>query len=279
MWWRRPERDLQVEIESHLQMEIDRLVDDGVPADEARWRALQTFGNLTRFLNGQEPIGQFVRILGPKPRMIVGVVQNIRHRGLDAPVEPEIYVPHTQFPAGGMFLAMRTRFKDPMVVANTVRAELRALDPDLPVARIQSWEQLLEKTLSTRRFILVLLTVFSVVALVLAVAGIYGMLASSVAQRTREIGVRTALGAEPAVVMMPALRKGMIPVALGLAAGLSAAVGTSRFLQGLLFEVHPNDPLTAMAAGCVLLCAALAACVGPVRRASRVDPMIALRHE
>ena len=234
---------------------------------------------VNRFLGGREPIGHFVRILGPKPRMIVGVIRDIRHRGLDAPVEPEIYVPHTQFPTGGMFLTMRTRFRDPMVLANTVRAELRALDPDLPIARIQSWEQLLGQTLATRRFSLILLTVFSVVALVLAVTGIYGMLASSVSQRTKEIGVRMALGASPSAVVKQALREGMLPAVLGLAGGLLAAVGTSRLLQGLLFEVHPSDPLTATTVGGVLLCAALAACVGPVRRAARVDPMVALRHE
>jgi putative ABC transport system permease protein len=234
---------------------------------------------VNRFFNGQDPIGRSVRILGPEPRTIVGVVGDLRHRGLDATVEPEIYIPHTQFPSGSMFLAVRTRLDNPLSLASGVRAELKALDPSLPIAQVQAWTELLDQTLSTRRFSLILLTIFSSVALALSVIGSYGMLSFHISQRTKEIGIRMAMGEAPQAVVQGAVRRGMLPVAMGLAVGLAGAAGTTHVLKSLLFEIRPTDPLTLATVGMLLIGAGFVACVLPARRAAGVDPMVALRHE
>jgi putative ABC transport system permease protein len=230
-----------------------------------------------RFFGSKSPIGQQVRILGPKPRTIVGVIQDIRHRRLETPPQPEIYVPHTQFPTGGMFLAVRTRYENPMLLAGAVRAHLKALDPALPIPRVEALSSLLDKTLSSRRFTLLLLTVFAAAALLLAAVGTYGMLAFHVSQRTKEIGIRMAMGAEAVGVVRQTLRSGMLPVAIGLAAGTAAALSGTRVLAALLFEVRPHDPFTIAAVIALLFCAALIASLPPAIRATRVDPVVALR--
>jgi putative ABC transport system permease protein len=232
-----------------------------------------------RFYNGGDPIGHYVRILGPKPRQIVGVVGSIRHRGLDSLPEPEIYVPHTQFPTGGMFLAVRTLSEDPLTLANSVRAELRNLDAALPIARVQTWTQMLDLTLSARRFSLILLMIFSGVALILSIVGIYGMLSFNISQRTKEIGIRMAMGAAPVRVVRKAVSVGIAPVILGLAAGLLGGLGSARLLKSLLFEVRPTDPFTLAAVSFLIFVFAVVACLLPARRAAHVDPMEALRHE
>lgn len=232
-----------------------------------------------RFFSGRNPIGESVRILGPKPRTIVGVIPNIRHRGLDSPPEPEIYVPHTQFPTGGMFLAIRTRVEDPLTLAGAVRGALRGIDSGLPIARIQSWNQTVDQTLHTRRFSVILLSLFAGLALLLSVIGIYGMVSFHVSQRTREIGIRMAMGEAPVAAVRGAVRKGMTPVALGLGLGFIGAIATTHLLKALLFEIRPTDPATLTATIVLLLAAAFAASFLPARRAATVDPMVALRHE
>jgi putative ABC transport system permease protein len=232
-----------------------------------------------RYFEGRDPIGHFVRIIGPKPRMIIGVVGNIRHRRLDSAPEPEIYVPHTQFPTGGMFLAVRTRYDDPLTLASAVRAEVKDLDRNLPMTPVRTLTALLDETLSTRRFSLILLTLFATTALVLAIVGSYGMVAFSVSQRAKEIGIRMALGAAAGEVVRSTVRGGMLPVAIGLTAGLAGALAATRVLSNQLFEIRPNDPPTMAGVAGLLLCAALVACLLPSLRAARVDPMIALREE
>jgi putative ABC transport system permease protein len=232
-----------------------------------------------RFFAGRNPIGESIRILGPKPRMIVGIIPDIRHRGLDAPTEPEIYVPHTQFPTGGMFLAVRTRLDHPLQLAAAVRREVRSIDPDLPIARFQSWTQMLDQTLGARRFSLILLAIFAALALTLSVIGIYGMLSFHVSQRTKEIGIRMAMGESARAVVRGAVGKGMLPVVMGLAGGVAGAFASTRFLKGLLFEIEPTDPLTLVSVVCLLLGAGFAASLLPARRAASIDPMVALRHD
>jgi predicted permease len=260
---------------------VPLLAGRGIEADTAdsEFVAVVNRAFADRFFAGRDPIGESIRILGPKPRRIVGIIGNTHHRSLEAHKEPEIYVPHTQFPTGGMFLAVRTRLEDPAALASTVRAELRGLDPNLPIAQIQTWTDLLDKTLSYRRFSLTLLTIFGVVAVALALIGTYGMLSFDVSQRTREIGIRMASGAAPVEVVCDAVSSGMRPVVFGLAAGIAGATGLSRFLEGLLFEVRPYDPATLVAVGVLLLAAASAASLVPARRAARVDPITALRVE
>jgi putative ABC transport system permease protein len=232
-----------------------------------------------RYFPGEDPIGQVVRILGPKPRTIVGVIPNLRQRALQIPAEPEIYVPHSQFPSGGMFLVVRSRSDRPERLAASVRAAVRSMDRDLPIASIRTGGDLIGETLSSRRLSLVLLSVFAAVALVLSVIGVYGVLSFTVSQQTKEIGIRMALGAAGRDVLGLMLWKGLWPVVVGLTCGIGAALGTTRVLTKMLFEVRPSDPLTLLGVVSFLLAAAFVAVLVPARRAARVDPLIALRWE
>jgi putative ABC transport system permease protein len=223
--------------------------------------------------------GQFVQILGPTPRQIVGVIPNLRQRALHLPAEPEIYAPHAQFPAGGMFLVVRTKHDAPERAAAAVRAVVRSLDRDVPIASMRTATELIKETTSSRRQSLVLLSVFAAIALMLSIVGVYAVLSFTVSQQTIEIGIRMALGATPSEVLRMMLRKGLGPVALGLLVGLATALLSTRVLSQMLFDVRPSDPLTLTAVGLLLLAAATVAVLGPARRATRVDPLIALRCE
>ena len=201
-----------------------------------------------RYFPGQNPIGQIVRILGPKPRTIVGVIPDLRQRALQIPSEPEIHVPHTQFPTGGMFLVVRSRTDRPERLAASVRAAVRSIDRDLPIASIRTGGDLIGETLSSQRLSLVLLSVFAAVALILSAIGVYGVLSFTVSQQTKEIGIRMALGAARRDVLGLMLWKGLWPVVVGVTLGIGAALGTTRVLAKMLFDVRPSDPLTLLGA-------------------------------
>jgi putative ABC transport system permease protein len=230
-----------------------------------------------RFFPGQDPIGQVIRILGPRPRTIVGIVQDIRQRGLDRTPEPEIYVPHAQSPFGGMFLVARATGAYPERLSASARAEIRAIDANLAIANVQTADELLSRTLSARRFSMLLLSIFGAAALVLAIVGIYGVLAYAVEQRTTEIGIRMALGAGRSRVLGLMIWHGVWPVLVGLAIGIAAAAGATRVLATTLFEIRPHDPVTFAAVVSLLLATALTAAYLPARRAALVDPRIALQ--
>jgi putative ABC transport system permease protein len=232
-----------------------------------------------RYFGGQNPIGQFVQILGPNPRQIIGVIPNLRQRALHLPAEPEIYVPHPQFPTGGMFLVVRTRHDAPERAAASVRTVIRSLDRDVPIAGMKTGSELIGATMSMRRQNLVLLSVFAALALILAVAGVYAVLSFTVSQQTHEIGIRTALGATSREVLGMILAKGLRPVVLGLLVGIAAARASTHVLSQMLFEVRPSDPLTLIAVAILLLGTAFAAVLIPARRATQVDPLTALRCE
>jgi putative ABC transport system permease protein len=232
-----------------------------------------------RYFPGQNPIGQTVRILGPTPRTIVGIIPDLRQRALNTPAEPEIHAPHEQFPTGGMFLVVRARADRPEELAASVRATVRSLDRHLPIAAMRTGDQLIDETLSSRRLSMVLLSIFGAVALVLSVIGVYGVLSFTVSQRWREIGIRMALGAAAGDVLGLMLWKGLWPVAVGLTLGLGAALATTRVLTKMLFEVRPTDPLVLVGVAGLLFSAAFVAVLVPARRASRVDPLIAVRGE
>jgi predicted permease len=231
-----------------------------------------------RFFPGQDPIGQFVRILGPEPRMIVGIVANTRQRALHAEPQPEIYVPHTQFPAGQMFLVARARGDETLLV-NRLRTELRALDSELPIAAVRTAEDVLDETLSPRRFNVIMLTLFAIAALGLAAVGVFGVVAFGVSQQTREIGIRIALGANARSVVALMLKRTMRPVVIGATIGLAAAVGVSQVLSSVLFGVSPVDPVALLGALLVVAGVAFAAGTLPARRAARVDPSRTLHYE
>jgi len=212
-------------------------------------------------------------------REIVGVVADVRRNGLDADVQPEMYLSHIQNPERRMNLVVRTEARDASQLIPAARAEVKAFNPNQIIWRAQTLEQLLSTSVAPRRFNMLLLGIFAGVALVLAAVGLYGVMSYSVSWRTREIGIRMALGAKRADVLRLVVRQGMTMTLIGLALGLVGAFSISRVLRGLLYGVSATDPLTFVAVSIVLLKVALLACLVPARRATRVDPIIALRTE
>jgi putative ABC transport system permease protein len=246
---------------------------------DAQLVAIVNRATADRYFPGQDPLTQSVRLLGPTPRRIVGVVQNIRHRELAKGPEPEIYIPHAQYPIGGMFVALRARSADPARLAPAARASIRSMDSELPIASVRTFRELVDATLSRRRFILTLLALFATTALVLSAVGIYGVLAFTMSQQTKEIGIRMALGAASRDVVRHAVSQGMAPVVCGLAAGIVAALGAARALAEMLYEIPPHDAPTLVGVAVLLLGVSLVATLIPARRAAHVDPLLALRHE
>jgi predicted permease len=232
-----------------------------------------------RFFPGQDPIGQDVQILGPKPRRIVGIIPNLRQRALHLSPEPEIYVPHAQFPTGGMFLVVRTNTDRPERAATSLRVAVRSVSRDLPIASIRTGNELIGETMSSRRLNLVLLSVFAALALIVSVVGVYGVLSFTVSRQTTEIGIRMALGAARGDVLVLMIRKGLVPVILGVTGGLAITFASTGVLRTLLFGIGPSDPATLVAAVMVLLLASGVAILVPARRAANIDPLVALQME
>jgi len=214
---------------------------------------------------------------------IVGIAGNIKHRGLDARDRPELYVPYRQplfdsWTVRPMYLAVHTA-GDPLAAAAAIRHEVNRLDPDQPISDVRTMDERIARSLGGRRFNMVLLGLFAALALTLAGVGIYGIVAYSVTERTHEIGVRLALGAQRRDVVAMIVRHGMLMTLTGTCVGLAASFGLGRVMSGLLYGVSAADPVTLVAIPVVLLAVALTACWIPARRATRVDPMIALRAE
>ena len=235
-----------------------------------------------QFFPNDEAVGK--RILpgeGAQPiaREIVGVVGNIRHAGLDVEPEPEYYVPYEQVSVNALSVVMRTNVSDPGTIASGVREVVRSIDREQPVFNLRPMTQLVDESVAERRFNLNLLAGFALLALVLASIGIYGVMSYSVAQRTREIGVRMALGAQARDVLKLVLSQALVLTTAGLVLGLAGAIALTRFLATLLFEVKPTDLTTFVVVSIVLAVVALAACLIPARRALKVDPLVALRYE
>lgn len=232
---------------------------------------------------GQDPIGQTVEFgnMDGDLRLItiVGVVGEVRKHSLETAPRPTIYVNYRQRPRAAYQFDVVLRTKaDPAATSASVRRVLNQLDPTIP-ARMNTFSQVFSESLSNRRFNLLLVGVFALAALLLAMAGVFGVLAYSVAQRTQEIGVRVALGATPGGILKMVLGQGMVTVAIGLAIGLAGSLLLTRTMRSMLFEVSPNDPLTVIGIALLLMLIAMLASYIPARRATRVDPMIALRYE
>ncbi len=244
---------------------------------EAPFVAVVNRAMANRYFPGQDPIGQTIRILGPRPRTVVGIVEDVRQRRLDSAPEPEIYVPHAQSPFGGMFLVVRAATDRPEQLIAPLRSEIRGLDANLPIANVQTADELLNRTLSSRRFSMLLISIFGGAALLLAIVGIYGVLSYAVAQRTAEIGIRMALGAARTHVLRLMIWHGLWPVLVGLVIGIIAASGVTRVLASSLFEIQPQDPVTYVGVAFLLATTAMAAAYLPARRASLVEPRTALQ--
>ena len=230
-----------------------------------------------RYWPDGSPVGKRVLLAGSNDwREVVGVIRDVRHWGLDRPVNPEMYLPLPQYLSNGLTFVMSTD-GDPAALASAVREELRRVDPDLPLSNVRTMDEVALRSVAARRTGMLLLGTFGALALILAAAGIYGVMGHLVALRTSEIGVRMTLGAQPRDVMGLVLKEGLLQAVLGLAIGLSAAVLLMRSFQTMLYEISPADPATLGAVVVLLLSTALIACIVPARRAMRVDPVTALR--
>ena len=239
-----------------------------------------------RYFAGTEALGQHIIVEGeqgdnvvPPPREIIGIVGDVRHESLDTESGPEYYVPYTQAPEAFMSLVVRSAADNPLSLAASVREVIKQMDKDQYVAAIQPMTKLVAESVARRRFNAQLTGVFAVVALLLAAVGIFGVLNYAVAQRTQEIGLRVALGAQTRDVLRLVLGQGVRLILFGLALGLAASFALTRVLAVMLFGVTPTDPLTFVAVSLLLASVALLACYIPARRATKVDPLVALRYE
>jgi putative ABC transport system permease protein len=210
---------------------------------------------------------------------VVGVVGDVKNNGLAREPMPAMYTPYPQRPWPAMQFAVRAAAGDPLGLANVVRAAVRDVDPDLPITRVETMDAALADSIATERLTTWLLLAFAAVALVMAAAGLYGVIAYTVTQRTQEIGVRMALGADPRAVVRLVAAEGLWTAGVGMAAGTAAAAVASRSLGSVLFGVSPADPATYAAVLALFAATACAALVVPARRALRVDPLTALRSE
>jgi putative ABC transport system permease protein len=229
----------------------------------------------------EDPVGKRVTIHMKDvdvPSQVIGVVGDVKHAGLDANAEATAYWPHPELAYNFMTLVIRTE-GDPLALAPAVRQAVWTLDKDQPVADIKTMEDLLWVSLARARFSTVVLGVFAGMALLLAITGIYGVVSYGVAERTREIGIRVALGAQRTDVLRMVLQQGLVLAGLGVGIGLAAALAATRLLTSLLFGTSPSDPLTFVSVAGLLIAVALSACYFPARNAMKVDPMVALRNE
>jgi putative ABC transport system permease protein len=232
-----------------------------------------------QFYPSENPLGQRIRMAnGSKPAEIVGIVGDVRDEQLESKGRPAVYEPAAQVPFTTMYFGVRSQ-GDPAALISGVRTALRELDSELPLDAIGTVDSLVANALSQRRFSMLLMAIFAALALLLAMVGIYGVIAYAVAQATREIGIRVALGARRGDVLRMVFGYAGILLSTGLGAGIVAAVGAGRLLQSQLFEVRPADPTTYVAVAAALLATGLIACAVPAVRAMRVDPLVALRNE
>ena len=237
---------------------------------------------------GGDALGQRILLGGGATdsiwRTVIGIVGDVRHRGLDAAPRPEIYLPHAQFPAGTgtplrtLRLVLRSK-GDPALLTGALRAAVAELDPDLPVVEVQTMEEALGAWAAERRLTMLIVGAFAMLALALGAVGVYGVMAHLVVQRTREIGIRMALGALPREILGLVLSQGAWLAGLGIAAGVVVALAATRLLAGLLVGVEPTDPATFVATAAALAIVAGIASVLPAVRAIRTDPVDALRAE
>jgi putative ABC transport system permease protein len=236
-----------------------------------------------RWWPNEDPIGRHVKVPGfdysPQPwRTVVGVVQDVKQAALDAPATTQIYLPHAQYRIGYLTLVVRTK-SDPLNLAEEVRQQVMKSDLQQAVSNIASMDQVLSDSIASRRFTAALLGTLAVLGLLLASVGVYGVISYGVSQRTREIGIRMALGARQNDVLSLVVGQGMKLLLLGVGAGTFSALVLTPVMSGLLFGVRPSDPVTFAGSAIFLGLVAMLACYIPARRAAQVDPMVALRYE
>ena len=248
---------------------------------------LLTESAVKRYFPNEDPIGKKI-VLGWGRRHngqriagggeVVGVVGDVKELGLNEPNAPQLYMPLRQWPVQSMSVVVKSA-TPPDTIAQAVKEQVSAVDPDLPVSRLQTLDEIVSRSISQPRFYMTLLAVFAGVALILAAIGIFGVLSFAVSQRTREIGIRMALGAQERSVVRMVVGQAMSLVVAGVVLGVIFALGVARGLTSMLFAVKASDPVTFVGVAALLFGVALVASYIPARRATRVDPIIALRAE
>jgi len=211
-------------------------------------------------------------------RQVIGVVGDVRQDGLADKIRPSVYTPVSQLPVPFAALVVKSR-TDPRTLADPVRRQVMVVDKDQPLFSLQAMQEVVADSVSNRAFQTVLLSLFAAVAMTLATIGIYGVMSHSTAQRTREIGVRMALGAQKRDTLRLVVSQGMFLALLGVSIGVIGALALTRFMSSLLYGVKPTDPMTFIGVSLVLAAVSLVASYVPARRATKVDPLVALRHE
>ena len=231
-----------------------------------------------RVFGEADPIGRKMRSWRDENllREIVGVVADVRYNGLADDEQSLVYVPHRQNAWGSMTVAVRAS-GNPAALTEILRREVARLDPDIAVARTAPLSAMAAESIATQRFAALLLALFAAAAALLAGIGVYGVMSYVVAQRTHELGVRLALGARPRALFALVVGRGLLLAGIGAAIGLAGAVALGPLLRGLLFGVNPTDPVTLLGVSLVLTAVAVLACAIPGRRASRIEPLEALR--
>ena len=233
-----------------------------------------------RYFPNQDPLGRKLKrsTSDAKPAEIIGIVSDFKHEGLQMEASPEVYQPHPQNPWSIITLAVRTTTA-PAGARAMIESAVREAEGSAAISNSATMREILNEGISRPRFNLLLLGIFSFVAVVLAAIGIYGVISYTVAQSTREIGIRLALGAQVNDVLRLVVGRGLILTGIGLGIGVAGAFGLTRLLESLLFGVQPHDPLTFLSVTILLALVAMLACYLPARRATRVDPLVALRCE
>jgi putative ABC transport system permease protein len=232
----------------------------------------------------QNPIGRRIRTgnSGTNWQTVIGIVDDVKNAGLDRPAGTELYLPQAQ-PSGqgnsSMYVVAKPRGGDPRSLVGAVREQLGELDASVPLAQVRLMDDVLSRAQARPRFLTLLLTLFSIVALAIATVGIYGVVSYAVARRTKEFGLRMVMGAQTGDVLGLVMKQGAAMVVIGLAAGLITAFALTRLMASLLFGVAPTDLPTFVGVTVLLAAVALAACYVPARRATQVDPIRALRYE
>jgi putative ABC transport system permease protein len=265
--------------------------------DAAPWAIVVNEAFVHRYFPNEDPIGKQLRLrFDPypteedRPREIVGVVSDVKHNGLSSAASPFMYSSHLQQPAvypGGSIVAhlwqdLAVRMAPrahPEDLTRAIRRIVTELDPDQPITNVMSMNELLSQSLEGTRFYLQVLSVFAVVAVFLAGIGIYGVMSYFVGQRTHDIGIRMALGALPSDILGWVAKLGLKLVSIGIAVGVVLALGLTRLISAVLFGIKSTDPLTYLAVAIALAAVTFLACYIPARRATKIDPLVALRYE
>jgi predicted permease len=232
-----------------------------------------------RFWPNETPIGKRITVANDGLREIVGIVKDVKQSEWSAEANPEVYLPHLQVPSPrGMTIVVRSS-SDPLALVGAIKNAVWAIDKNLPVSEVRAMEDVVSDAIGPQRFNTILLGLFSAIALLLAVVGIYGVLSDAVTARTHEIGVRMALGARSADVLRMVVGQGMALVGIGIAVGLFGAYLLTQLMSTLLYEISATDRATFIGIPVVVAAVAFAACLVPARRATKVDPLVALRYE